>query len=144
MPLLIKSVKICLSKLLTSFESVLAYVSMDERQLQSGTQVVDTLVQNGCFYQQFHSSIISFLLNAVNPLTPKSMLSEVKERLEGPKYNIDFGGKGLGQTGEGDRYVHYANRGHFTEMSQHFCPSLSECKIVLLHMSQALYDNDFN
>ena len=63
------------------------------------------------------------------------MLSEVKERLEGPKYNIDFGGKGLGQTGEGDRYVHYAKRGHFTEMSQHFCPSLSECKIVLLHTS---------
>ena len=59
------------------------------------------------------------------------MLSEVKERLEGPKYNIDFGGKGLRCTGEGDRYVHYAKRGHFTDVSQHFCPSLSECKIVL-------------
>ena len=27
---------------------------------------------------------------------PKSMFSEVKERLERPKYNIDFEGKGLG------------------------------------------------
>ena len=43
------------------------------------------------------------------------MLSEVKERFEGPKYNIDFGGKGLGYGGEGDRYVHYAKRGHFWE-----------------------------
>ena len=33
------------------------------------------------------------------------MVSEVKERLEGPKYNIDLGGKGLGDRGEGDRYV---------------------------------------
>ena len=40
------------------------------------------------------------------------MLSEVKERLEGPKYNNDFGGKGLG----------YAKRGHSTEVSQHFRP----------------------
>ena len=62
---------------------------------QSETKAVDTLVENGCFYQTFNSFIISFLLNAVNPLTPESMLSEVKERLEGPKYNIDFGGKGL-------------------------------------------------
>ena len=29
------------------------------------------------------------------------MLSEVKERLEGPKYNIDFGRKGLGRQGKG-------------------------------------------
>ena len=29
------------------------------------------------------------------------MLSEVKERLEGPKYNIDFEGKGLGYRGKG-------------------------------------------
>jgi len=34
------------------------------------------------------------------------MLSEVKKRLEGPKFNIDFGGKGLLQTGEGDKYIH--------------------------------------
>ena len=51
--------------------------------LQSGTKVVDTLVSNGCFYQQFHSFIISFYLNAVNPSTPESMLFVVKERLEG-------------------------------------------------------------
>ena len=29
------------------------------------------------------------------------MLSEVKERLEGPKYNIDFFGEGLGRQGKG-------------------------------------------
>ena len=41
------------------------------------------------------------------------MLSEVKERLEGPKYNIDFGGKGLGYRGKGiGTYVHYAKKGH--------------------------------
>ena len=51
-------------------------------------------------------------------------------------------GKGLGWTGEGDRHAHYAKRGHFREVSQHFCPSLSEPKIVLLHSSWALYDND--
>ena len=45
------------------------------------------------------------------------MLSEVKERLEGPKYNIDFGGKELGFRGEGNRYVHYAKRGHLWEVS---------------------------
>ena len=56
-----------------------------------------------------------------------SRLSEVKERLEGPKYNIYLGGgggKGLGWTGEGDRYGHNPKRGHFMEVSQHFCPSL--------------------
>ena len=51
------------------------------------------------------------------------MLSEVKERLVGPKYNIDFGGvRGWGRQGKGIGYVHYAKRGHFTEVSQHFCP----------------------
>ena len=73
--------------------------------------------RNGCFYQQFHSFIISFHSNAVNPPTPESMLFEVKERLEGIKYNIDFGGRGWGYTGEGDRYVPNAKRGHFTEVS---------------------------
>ena len=63
------------------------------------------------------------------------MLSEVKKRLEGPKFNIDFGGEGVGVVREGDKYIHYAKRGHFTEVCQHFCPSLSECKIVLLHTS---------
>ena len=41
------------------------------------------------------------------------MLSEVKERLEDPKYNIDFGGKGLGRQGEEDGYVHYAKKRQF-------------------------------
>ena len=40
----------------------------------------------------------------------------LKKRLEGPKYNIDFGGKGLGYRGEEDRYVHYAKRGHLWEV----------------------------
>ena len=41
---------------------------------------------------------MSFLLNAINPFTlpPESMLSEVKERLEDPKYDIDFGRIGVG------------------------------------------------
>ena len=29
------------------------------------------------------------------------MLSEIKERIEGPKYNIDFGGRGWGKQGKG-------------------------------------------
>ena len=64
--------------------------------LQSGTKVVYTVVQNGCFSQTFNSFIISFLLNAVNPLTPRSNVVLSKKRLEGLKFNIDFGGKGLG------------------------------------------------
>ena len=44
------------------------------------------------------------------------MLFEVKERLEGLKYNIDFGGRGVGVHRERGRYVHYAKRGHFTEV----------------------------
>ena len=57
--------------------------------------------------------------------TSESMLFVVKERIEGLKYNIDLG-EGWGYTGGGDRYVHYGNakRGHFIEVSQHFCPSL--------------------
>ena len=58
------------------------------------------------------------------------MLSEVKERLEGPKYNIDFGGEGTEVDREGDRQVHYSKRGHFTEVSQHFCPSLWAADLV--------------
>ena len=51
-------------------------------------------------FQQFHSFIISFYLIAVNPLIPESMLFVVKEWFEGLKYNIDFGGRGWGYTGE--------------------------------------------
>ena len=98
------------------------------------------------FYQQFHSFNITFFFNTITPphppKTPESKLSKVKERLKGLKYSIGFGGKGWGYTEEGHRYVHYGKRGHFTEMSQHFYPSLSECKIVLLHTSEILYDND--
>ena len=39
------------------------------------------------------------------------MLSEVKERLESLKYNIDFGEKGWGNTGEGDRYMSTMEKG---------------------------------
>ena len=35
--------------------------------LQSRTSVIDTLVEYARFYKQFHSFIISFCLNAVNP-----------------------------------------------------------------------------
>ena len=67
-------------------------------------------------------STISFIYYFIlfkrrNPPTPESMLFEVKERLEGLKYNIDFGGRGWGYTGQGDRYVHNAKRGNFTEVS---------------------------
>ena len=46
-------------------------LSLGHLWLQSGTKVVDTLVWNGCFCQTFNSSIISFRLNAINPLTPR-------------------------------------------------------------------------
>ena len=46
------------------------------------------------------------------------MLFEVKERLEGLKYNIDLGGGGGGsRQGKGIGMFTYARRGHFTEMS---------------------------
>ena len=61
------------------------------------------------------------------------MLFEVKERLEGLKYHIDFGGRGWGHAGDGERYAHFVKSGHFTEVCRHFFPSLSECKIGLLH-----------
>ena len=51
--------------------------------------------------QQFHSLIILFSLNTINPPTPESMLFVVKERIEGLKYNIDFGGRGGDTQGEG-------------------------------------------
>ena len=69
--------------------------------------------------QQFHSLIISFCLNTINPPTPESMLFVVKERIEGLKYNIDFGGRGGDTQGGGG-----IERDHFTDVSQHFCPSL--------------------
>ena len=65
------------------------------------------------------------------------MLSEVKERLEGPKYNIDFGGRGGGRQGMaiGKSTI---QKGPFYGSVSTLCPSLSElseCKIVLLHTS---------
>ena len=48
----------------------------------------------------------------------------VKERLVGLKHNTGFGGRGWGYTRVGDCYVHCPKRGHFIEVSQHFCPSL--------------------
>ena len=66
---------------------------------------------------KIHSFIISFCLNVVNPPIPESMLFIVKERLEGLKYNFGFRGRGWGNTGGGDRYVHCSKRGHFKEES---------------------------
>ena len=43
------------------------------------------------------------------------MFLVVKERLEGPKYNIDFGRR-VGEDRGRDRYVHCSKGGH--------CPSL--------------------
>ena len=88
--------------------------------LQSGRKRVLLLLN------KFHTYIISFYLNAVNPPpptpTPESMLFVVKERLVGLKHN-GFGGRGWGYTRVGDWYVHCPKRGHFIEVSQHFCPS---------------------
>ena len=74
---------------------------------QSGTKVVETLVYNVCFYQQFHSFNSTFFFNTITPPppTPESMLSKVKERLKGLKYSIGFGGRRWGNTGEEDRYM---------------------------------------
>ena len=74
--------------------------------LQSRKNVVDTLVEYARFYKQFHSFIISFCLNAVNPPTPppppKSTLYCFSTgRLEGLKYNIYFGERGGGTQGQG-------------------------------------------
>ena len=57
---------------------------------------------NGCFYQQLHSLIISFCLNAVSPITPESMLFVAKERLQGLKYNIDIKRRGGGRQVRGE------------------------------------------
>ena len=40
-----------------------------------------------------------------------------------------------GRQGKGISMSTTQKRGNFTEESQHFCPSLSECKIVILHTS---------
>ena len=45
------------------------------------------------------------------------MLSEVKERLEGLKYNIDFGERGWGNTGEEDRYMSIMEKGVILQKS---------------------------
>ena len=91
--------------------------------LQSGTKLVDTLVENECFYQQFHLFIISTYLNVVNYPTPKAMLFVVKERLECPKYNIGLGGV--------DRYVHCSKRDHFIKVSQHFWDGWKRYETIL-------------
>ena len=72
------------------------------------------------------------LFYAVNPPTPESMLFVVKETLES-KIQHWFWGEGREYAGGGDRYVHCSKRGHFKEVSQHFCPSS-------LHQLALLYD----
>ena len=56
---------------------------------------------------------------------PNQCLFVVEQRRDGLKWNIGLGGGGKGwwyTDTEGDRYVYYAKRGHFMEVSQHFCP----------------------
>ena len=60
----------------------------------------------------------------MNPPTPESMLFVVKERLERRKYNIDFRGRAGGTQGKGIDMSTLQKRGHFIEVSPHFCPSL--------------------
>ena len=57
--------------------------------------------KTGAFINNFIHLLFSFYLNAVNPPTPESMLFEVKESLEGVKYNIGFRGGSFGSQGEG-------------------------------------------
>ena len=59
----------------------------------------------------FNSLIVSFFLNVINLPTPESMLSEVKERLEGLKYHLDFRERGWWNTGGGDRYMFTVEKG---------------------------------
>ena len=59
----------------------------------------------------FNSLIISFFLNVINLPTPESMLSEVKERLEGLKYHLDFVERGWWNIGERDRYMFTMEKG---------------------------------
>ena len=56
--------------------------------------------------------------------TPESMFFVDKERLQGLKHNIGFGGRGWEYSGEGDRYVHCSKGGHFIDVSQHVCLSM--------------------
>ena len=65
----------------------------------SQATIRDKIICHTCL--KFHSFIISFCLNAVNPPIPESMLFTVKERLEGLKYNFGFRGRGGGTQGEG-------------------------------------------
>ena len=51
----------------TSCTSVSSLITFVQVNLQSETKVVDTLVWSECFYQHFHTFIISFYLNAINP-----------------------------------------------------------------------------
>ena len=74
--------------------------------------------------EQFHTYIISFYLNAVNPPHPRINVVCSKRKTCGSKHNTVFGGRGWGYTRVGDWYVHCPKRGHFIEVSQHFCPSL--------------------
>ena len=50
---------------------------------------------------------------------PGLMMFVVDEWLEGLNCNIDFWGRGLAYTGEGDTYIYYAKKGHFIEVSPH-------------------------
>ena len=76
-----------------------------------------------------------------SPHPPNQCCLKYEKRLEDPKFNIDFG---WGRQGKGISISTMPKRGHFIEVCQHFCPSLSESKIVLLHTSWPVYDPDFN
>ena len=57
-------------------------------------------------------------------------LSKIKS-LEGPKFNIDFGGRGGSRQGEGIS-ISTMQKGAVLRECVNTCPSLAECKIVLL------------
>ena len=68
---------------------------------------------------------LTHLFKTVAFITTKSMLSEVIERIDVPKDNIDIGGRGWGYTGEGDRYVYYAKRAILRKCLNTFVPHCS-------------------
>ena len=69
------------------------------------------------------------------------MLSEVKERLEGPKYNMDFRGEGVGVDRVRGYKVHYAKRGILRNCLNTFVP---HCSLKKKKKKNQIADAGFN
>ena len=73
-------------------------------RLQSGTKVVDTVVWNGCFYQQFHLLIILFYLICHTSPHPPINVVYSKRKTWGSKIQHWFWGEGVGMFKKGPFY----------------------------------------